>query len=99
MKMPLERRIRHLKNMFLKRLLALVGLVLFLAVFLLIPIALYADSIYREAFDARGESLQLQQPLLSFFRGGFSLLSTHFSVNLLPKESDSSSGLALSKTW
>lgn len=58
MKMPLERRIRHLKNMFLKRLLALVGLVLFLAVFLLIPIALYADSIYREAFDARGESLQ-----------------------------------------
>ena len=47
-----------MENTLLKRLLASAGLLLFTAVLLLVPVALYADSIYREVFDARNRSIQ-----------------------------------------
>lgn len=48
-----ERRILRLENTLLKRVLALLGLIVFAAGLVLVPIALYADSLYREAFNAR----------------------------------------------
>ena len=41
-----------------KRILALLALAAFLAVLLLIPAYLYADALYREAFDARNISAE-----------------------------------------
>lgn len=42
-------------NMFVKRALAILGLLLFLAVLVLVPIALYADTLYRAAFGRQEE--------------------------------------------
>lgn len=42
-----------LENTIWKRMLACAGLLLFVAVLVLVPVALYADSIYRDVFDAR----------------------------------------------
>ncbi|MBR5226259.1 MAG: alpha/beta hydrolase [Clostridia bacterium] len=42
-----------MENTIWKRMLACAGLLLFVAVLVLVPVALYADSIYRDVFDAR----------------------------------------------
>ncbi len=56
-----------MENTWLKRLLALAGLTLFLAVLVLIPIALYADTLYRGVFDAVQSETQAQETALTSF--------------------------------
>ncbi len=56
-----------MENTWLKRLLALAGLALFLAVLVLVPIALYADTLYRGVFDADQRGAQVQETALTSF--------------------------------
>lgn len=56
-----------MENKMLKRLLALLGLALFLAVLALVPVALYADTLYRSAFAARMQQSQSEAAYVTSF--------------------------------